>query len=35
MDTASTIFIVDDDASIGNMLEEALQKEGYRTLRAY
>ncbi len=30
-----TIAIVDDDVYIGNMLEEALQKEGYNTLRAY
>ncbi len=30
-----TIAIVDDDIYIGDMLEEALQKEGYRTLRAY
>ena len=29
------ILIVDDDASIGNMLEEMLIKEGYRVLRAY
>lgn len=31
----STIFIIDDDASIGNMLEEILKKEGYQVLRAY
>ena len=31
----STIFIIDDDASIGNMLEEILTKEGYQVLRAY
>ncbi|MEA5004298.1 MAG: response regulator transcription factor [Christensenella sp.] len=30
-----TIAIVDDDVYIGNMLEEALQKEGYAVLRAY
>ena len=30
-----TILIVDDDIHIGNMLEEALQKEGYAVLRAY
>lgn len=29
------IFIVDDDIHIGNMLEEALQKEGYKVSRAY
>lgn len=29
------ILIVDDDMSIGNMLEEALTKEQYRVLRAY
>lgn len=31
----STIMIVDDDIYIGNMLEEALQKKNYETLRAY
>ncbi len=30
-----TILIVDDDIHIGNMLEEALTKEGYRVCRAY
>lgn len=30
-----TILIIDDDAHIGNMLEEALSKEGYRISRAY
>lgn len=30
-----TILIVDDDLYIGNMLEEALQKEGYAVMRAY
>ena len=30
-----TILIVDDDIHIGNMLEEALTKEGYRIVRAY
>ncbi len=30
-----TIMIIDDDESIGNMLEELLQKEHYSTLRAY
>lgn len=29
------IMIVDDDMNIGNMLEEALKREGYRVLRAY
>lgn len=29
------ILIVDDDLSIGNLLEEALTKEGYSVLRAY
>lgn len=29
------IMIIDDDVYIGNMLEEALSKEGYRTSRAY
>ena len=30
-----TILIVDDDVYIGDMLEEILTKEGYRTARAY
>jgi len=30
-----TIFIVEDDQSIGDMLQEVLQKEGYRVQRAY
>lgn len=30
-----TILIIDDDVTIGNMLEEALQKESYLTRRAY
>lgn len=30
-----TILIVDDDVYIGNMLEEALRKEGYGVSRAY
>lgn len=30
-----TIMIIDDDEYIGNMLEEALEKEGYSTSRAY
>ncbi|HCT90319.1 MAG TPA: DNA-binding response regulator [Lachnospiraceae bacterium] len=34
MDT-KTIAIIDDDVSIGDMLEETLHKEGYRTLRAW
>lgn len=29
------ILIIDDDLSIGNMVEEVLQKEGYSTMRAY
>lgn len=29
------IFIVDDDTHIGNMLEEALMREGYKVSRAY
>lgn len=29
------ILIIDDDPYIGNMLEEVLAKEGYRTVRAY
>lgn len=29
------IFIVDDDIHIGNMLEDALQREGYKVSRAY
>ncbi|MCI8683962.1 MAG: response regulator transcription factor [Lachnospiraceae bacterium] len=29
------ILIIDDDIHIGNMLEEALKKEGYGVLRAY
>lgn len=29
------IFIVDDDIHIGNMLEEVLQREGYKVSRAY
>lgn len=31
----TTITIVDDDVSIGDMLERVLKKEGYRVLRAY
>ncbi len=30
-----SILIIDDDLSIGNMLEKLLSKEGYGTLRAY
>lgn len=30
-----TIFIVEDDQSIGDMLQEVLQKEGFRVQRAY
>ena len=30
-----TILIIDDDENIGNMLDEALGKEGYNVLRAY
>lgn len=30
-----TILIIDDDLHIGNMLQEALTKEGYHVLRAY
>lgn len=30
-----TIFVVDDDINIGNMLEELLSREGYRVTRAY
>ena len=30
-----TIMVVDDDVSIGNMLEEALKAENYSVLRAY
>lgn len=29
------ILIIEDDLPIGNMLEETLEKEGYRVLRAY
>ncbi len=32
---AKRILIIDDDIHIGNMLEEALSKEGYEVLRAY
>ncbi len=30
-----SILIIDDDVTIGNMLEKLLTKEGYQTLRAY
>jgi len=30
-----TILVIDDDIHIGNVLEEALTKEGYRVSRAY
>lgn len=30
-----SILIIDDDVTIGNMLEKLLAKEGYQTLRAY
>ena len=30
-----TILIIDDDISIGNLEQELLEREGYRTLRAY
>ena len=33
--TGSVIAIVDDDAYIGDMLEEVLRREGYEVLRAY
>lgn len=29
------ILIIDDDIPVGNMLEEVLNREGYKTLRAY
>lgn len=35
VDKMHTILIVDDDVYIGDMLEEILTKEGYRTARAY
>lgn len=35
MISTKSIMIIDDDAYIGNMLEEALMKEGYDILRAY
>ncbi len=30
-----TILIIDDDAAIGNLEQELLEREGYHTLRAY
>jgi DNA-binding response OmpR family regulator len=30
-----SVLIIDDDLHIGNLLEEALSREGYRVLRAY
>ncbi len=30
-----TILVIDDDVHIGNLLEEALSREGYEVLRAY
>ncbi len=30
-----TILVIDDDVHIGNLLEEALSREGYRVMRAY
>lgn len=30
-----TILVIDDDVHIGNLLEEALSREGYKILRAY
>ncbi len=35
MISMKNIMIIDDDACIGNMLEEVLTKEGYGVLRAY
>ena len=35
MNKTSKILIVDDDVTIGNMVEEALESEGYAALRAY
>ena len=32
---AKNILIIDDDMHIGNMLEEALAREGYGVSRAY
>ena len=31
----ATIAVVEDDQPIGNLLQEALEKEGYRVLRAW
>ena len=30
-----SIMVVDDDVYIGNMLQETLEKESYRVIRAY
>ena len=30
-----TILIIDDDSSIGDLEQELLEREGFRTLRAY
>ena len=35
MNTGYKVLIIDDDVYIGNMVAEALGKEGYETLRAY
>ena len=35
MNRLKNILIIDDDVHIGNMLEEALTKEGYKVSRAY
>ena len=35
MNNTSKILIVDDDVTIGNMVQEALESEGYSALRAY
>ncbi|MGN1188322.1 MAG: response regulator transcription factor, partial [Lachnospiraceae bacterium] len=35
MNAKHKVLIIDDDVYIGNMVSEALAKEGYETLRAY
>ena len=35
MDTKETVLVVDDDREIGGAIALALEKEGYRVLRAY
>lgn len=35
MSNCSKILVVDDDVTIGNMVQEALESEGYMALRAY